>query len=59
MQAFVITAGAIFGLITLVHVWRMVEEPQLATEPWFLVLTGLSAVLSLWAFGVARRKRQP
>jgi hypothetical protein len=58
MKAFVITAGVVFGLIAVVHVWRMFEEPHLATEPWFLVLTGLSAVLSLWAFGVARRPRR-
>lgn len=59
MKAFVITAGAIFGVIAAVHVWRMVEEPYLATEPWFVGLTGIAAALSLWACAVAWRTRRP
>lgn len=33
-QAYVMTSGGIFGLITMVHVWRVFEEgTRLATEP--------------------------
>jgi hypothetical protein len=35
MKAYVITSGAIFGLVTLAHVWRVFEEgTRLASEPW-------------------------
>jgi hypothetical protein len=30
MKAYVIATGAVFGLLTLVHVWRMFVERQLA-----------------------------
>ena len=34
MKAYVITTGVVFGLLTLVHVWRAIEEgPQLAPNP--------------------------
>src|SRR5437660_144612 len=26
MKAYVMTTGAVFGLITLVHIWRLIEE---------------------------------
>ena len=43
-----VTAG-IFGLLTIVHVWRAIEEsPTLARDPWFLGITVLSALLCGW-----------
>ena len=55
MKTYVLIAGGVFGLITLVHLWRMVVEPGVRTEPWFLVTTLASAALSIAAFRVARR----
>ncbi len=55
VKTYVLIAGGVFGLIGLVHVWRMVVEPGVRTEPWFLFTTLVSAVLSLAAFRVARR----
>jgi hypothetical protein len=50
MRAYVMTTGAVFGLITLAHIWRVIEEePHLATEPWFVLLTVAAASLCLWA----------
>jgi uncharacterized membrane protein len=49
MKAYVITTGAVFGLVTLAHVWRIYEEPHLAKSPWFAVLTVAAGVLCLWA----------
>jgi len=50
MKAYVITTGAVFGLLTLAHIWRVIEEgPQLATEPWYVLITVAAAVLCLWA----------
>lgn len=50
MKAYVITTGTVFGLLTLVHIWRAIEEgPQLAAEPWYVLITVAAAVLCLWA----------
>jgi uncharacterized membrane protein len=55
MRAYVITTGAIFGLLTLAHVWRMIaERPNLATDPWYLLITLATAALGLWAWRVIR-----
>ena len=55
MKAYLISTGGLFGLITLVHLWRIVEEwPRLATDPWYLLLTAASAALCLWAWRLLR-----
>ena len=59
MRAYLLTTGVLFGLITLVHLWRIIEEwPHLAREPWFVLLTVASAVLSLWAVRLLRLSKQ-
>ncbi len=55
MKVYVITTGIIFALITISHVVRMVVEPHVLTEPVYLFLTLLSAVLAIWAVVVLRR----
>jgi len=55
MKAYLITTGALFALLTLVHVWRFIEEgSHLATDPWFVVITVLGAVLCGWAWRLLR-----
>ena len=50
MKAYVMTTGAVFGLLTLAHIWRVIEEgPHLAKQPWWVVITVAAAVLCLWA----------
>ena len=50
MKTYVVTTGVIFGLITLAHIWRVIEEgPQLAREPWYVLLTVAAAALCIWA----------
>ncbi|AHG93467.1 hypothetical protein J421_5932 (plasmid) [Gemmatirosa kalamazoonensis] len=50
MRAYLLVTGVIFGLIVVAHVWRMAAEaPRLASDPGFLALTVLSAVLCGWA----------
>ena len=49
MKAYVMTTGAVFGVITLAHIWRAIEETNLATAPWFILLTVATAALCLWA----------
>ena len=55
MKRYVAATGIIFGLLAVVHVWRMVEEPHLAKEPWFLLVTATPAALAVWAWLVSRR----
>jgi len=50
MKAYVITTGVVFGLITLAHIWRVIEEgSRLARDPWYVLLTVATAALCLWA----------
>ena len=60
MRAYVITTGAVFGLLALVHLWRAVEEGHhLATDPEFLIITLLAAALAVWAWRVFRQSKRP
>jgi hypothetical protein len=55
MRTYVMTTGALFGLVTLAHVWRvLVEGPGLATDPWYILLTVAAAGLCLWAWRLIR-----
>jgi len=58
MKLYVAMTGVLFGLLTLVHVWRMTEETQLASEPAYLGITALSAALAVWAWRLLRRSRR-
>jgi hypothetical protein len=56
MKAYLITTGAIFGLVTLAHIWRIItESPQLGKDPWFVLLTIVTASLCVWACRLLRR----
>jgi hypothetical protein len=55
MKAYVATTGAVFGLLALMHLWRMIEEwPHLATDPGFVLITVAAGVLGLWAVRLLR-----
>jgi hypothetical protein len=55
MKAYVMVTGAIFGLVTVAHLWRMVVERPLATEPWYILVTAVTAALCFWAWHLLRR----
>lgn len=56
MKAYVATTGAVFGLLTLAHIWRVIEEGHaLATDPWYVLITIASAALCIWAVRLFRR----
>jgi hypothetical protein len=57
MKQFLITAATVFGLVVVAHVARMVAEPQMAKEPWFLALTLGAGALSAWAWWLVRKSR--
>jgi hypothetical protein len=55
MKAYVITTGAVFGLVTLAHFWRVLAaEPQLAKDPFFVLITIAAAALCVWACRLLR-----
>ena len=55
MKAYVITTGAVFGLVTLAHFWRVLaDEPHLATDPGFILITIAAAALCFWACRLLR-----
>lgn len=58
MRAYLITTGVLFLLVVAAHVWRVVAESRaLASDPWFVLLTVLSAAMSVWAFRLLRSVR--
>ena len=58
-KRYVITSGVIFALITLAHVARVAAEgARLVREPFFVLLTIGTAVLSVWAWSVAAGGRR-
>jgi uncharacterized membrane protein len=60
MKAYIMTTGAVFGLITVAHIWRVfAESPRLATEPWYILLTVVTAALCLWAVRLLSRSPRP
>ena len=54
MRFYVKITGVLFGILTAAHLWRIVVERHLATDPWFLLTTTCSAALGLWAWRVLR-----
>ena len=57
MRAYLLTTGTVFGLLTVIHLWRMIGERQLASDPWYLVVTALAAGFGLWAWRLLRVSR--
>jgi hypothetical protein len=58
MRAYVATTAVLFGLLTLVHVWRLYEEGSaVMRDPFFLTVTGVAAGMCFWAWRVLRLPR--
>jgi len=57
MKAYLITTGVIFGLLTIMHVWRMFSETGFHgdRDPFFVVITLVSAGFCIWAFQLLRK----
>jgi hypothetical protein len=55
MKTYVMTTGVLFGLLTLAHLWRVIEEgTHLATDPWYVLVTLITAVMCVWAWRVLK-----
>ena len=59
MRTYAAVTAVLFALLTAIHVWRMFVERHLATEPWFIAVTLLSACLTVWAIRLAARPPRP
>jgi hypothetical protein len=56
VKAYIIITGVIFAGLTVAHLLRVItENAHLAREPLFMIITVLSAGLSLWAVLILRR----
>ena len=59
MKAYVMTTGAVFGLLTLVHLVRIfVEGRYLATDPLYVLITVAAGSLCFWAWRLLRLSRR-
>jgi len=55
MKAYVMTTGALFGLLVVAHIWRVIEEgPGPAKNPWYIIITVAAAALCFWAWRLLR-----
>jgi hypothetical protein len=57
MKTYVMTTGTLFALLTLVHIWRVFEEPALAKDPWYWLITAVAGAMGVWAWRVVRTSR--
>lgn len=56
MRAYLRLTSAIFGLVALAHLWRIVAENRaLLVDPFFMALTLVAAGLCLWGLRLLRR----
>jgi hypothetical protein len=47
VKTYLAVTTALFGLLTIIHLWRAAVEPS-ARDPWFIAITALAALLCLW-----------
>jgi len=55
MRAYVKTTGVLFGLLVVVHIWKVIDEGAgPAKDPFFVGFTILAVGLVIWAWRVLR-----
>ena len=61
MKAYLATTGAVFGILTILHVWRFVAEGGgPGREPWFIFISLVAAAFAVWSgMLLFRHKPQP
>lgn len=58
MKNYVLITGVIFGLLTVAHIWRAVQEGgHVVRSPWFIGMTIASTAMCLWAVKLLRQAR--
>jgi hypothetical protein len=60
MKAYVITTGLLFGVLTVAHLLRIaLENRNLATDPFYVLITAATAALGVWAWRLLRLSKRP
>lgn len=60
MRAYVMSTGSLFAVLTIVHVWRWIEEgSHVITDPWFIGITLVAIGFVAWAWRLLRETAQP
>lgn len=49
MKAYIATTCLVFVAITIAHIMRMVGERGPSADPWFILLTLVTAAFAVWA----------
>ncbi len=58
MKAYLSVTALLFAVLTVMHAWRMIQEPS-TRSLWMICITVLSAVLFVWAVSLLRTKSAP
>ena len=59
MKAYVITTGAVFALLTLAHLLRIIVVwPHIAEDPMLLLITVAAGGLGVWAWRLLSRSER-
>jgi hypothetical protein len=57
MKAYLIATITVFGALTLVHVWRFIEEGRsLLHNPFWVLVTLVAAAFSIWGCALLRAR---
>lgn len=56
MKTYIATTGLLFLALAVVHLLRILQEPHLARDPWFITTTVISIGMSVWALQLVRRR---
>ena len=59
MRAYVGVTGGLFLLLAGTHVVRVFAEPNMAREPFFIVITLVALGMAGWALSLFRRGARP
>lgn len=54
MKTYLAITGLLFGLLTVIHIWRMFVEPS-SRDPWLVLVTIISAAMGVWALRLFTR----
>jgi hypothetical protein len=49
MKAYLATTAVLFALLVIAHVFRAMQEPHLARDPFFLLVSVIALGLTVWA----------
>lgn len=59
MRTYVAITGVLFLTLAGIHLVRMFAEPNVAHDPFFIVITLLAVGLAAWALALFRRPTRP